>query len=153
MMGSDDFFLKADSQYELGNFDAAFRLFLKAAEQGSSSAMSRIACMYGNGEGIGQDYGKSLEWDLKAVKFGEDSSMLNLAITYRMVGDIKKAKHWFEKSLASGNGEAALALAKLFMVSDKEEENIKYYLSIAVKHTNLSDQSRNESHAFLAELK
>ena len=152
-MGSDDFFLKADSQYELGNFDAAFRLFLKAAEQGSSSAMSRIACMYGNGEGIGQDYGKSLEWDLKAVKFGEDSSMLNLAITYRMVGDIKKAKHWFEKSLASGNGEAALALAKLFMVSDKEEENIKYYLSIAVKHTNLSDQSRNESHAFLAELK
>jgi hypothetical protein len=32
MMGSDDFFLKADSQYELGNFDAAFRLFLKAAE-------------------------------------------------------------------------------------------------------------------------
>jgi TPR repeat protein len=152
-MDRNDLFLKADSLYELGNLDAAFRLFLKAAEDGDSSAMSRISCMYSNGEGIHQDYGKSLDWDSKAVKFGEDSSMLNLAITYRMVGDIKKAKHWFEKSLASGNGEAAFALAKLFMVSDKEQENVKYYLGIAVKHTNISDQSRNESHAFLAELK
>ena len=152
-MGSDDLFLKADSQYELGNLGAAFRLFLKAAEDGDSIAMSRIACMYSHGEGIRQDFGKSIKWDLKAVKLGEDSSMMNLAITHRMVGDIKKAKYWFEKSLASGNGEAALALAKLFMVSDKEQENVKYYLGIAFKHTNICDQSRSESYTALAGLK
>ncbi len=151
-MDNDELFSQADKQYELGHLDAAFELFLKAAKQGDSSAMSRLACLYSDGEGVSQDYEKSIEWDLKAINLGEDLSMLNLAITYRIVGNISKAKYWFEKSLAAGNGEAALALAKLYMVSDKEQESIKHYLSIAVNHMSICEESCQEANELLVNL-
>ena len=58
----------------------------------------------------------------------------NLAVSYRHLGDIRQARYWFEKSFASregGDGSAALALAKLYMVSDKETETVIKYLRIA----------------------
>lgn len=144
-MNSDALFSQADEQYELGNFNAAFELFLKAAAQGDLSAMTRVACMYGDGEGTTRDYEKSIEWDLKAAEAGSETSMLNLAITYRALGDIRSAKEWFEKSLDAGNGEAALCLAKLYMVSDKEADKIQHYLNIAINHEAISDSSKDEA--------
>lgn len=148
-MNSDALFSQADEQYELGNLNAAFELFLKAAVQGDLSAMNRVACMYGDGEGTTRDYEKSIEWDLKAAEAGSDTSMLNLAITYRALGDIRSAKEWFERSLGAGNGEAALCLAKLYMVSDKEADKIQHYLNIAINHEAISDSSKDEAVDFL----
>ena len=45
--------------------------------------MSRLALMYGDGEGVAYDFDKSVYWDLKAIEAGCTSSMSNLAITYR----------------------------------------------------------------------
>ena len=144
-MNNDDFFKLADAQYELGNLEKAFTLFLDAAELGDSSAMSRLACMYADGEGIARNHTKSLEWDLKAIEAGNDSSMLNIGITYRGLGDMKSSRKWFEKSLENGNGEAALQLAKLYMVSDKEDETVRHYLNIAASHHSICELSREES--------
>lgn len=152
-MNSELLFSQADEQYELGNLNAAFELFSKAAAQGNLSAMSRLANMYSDGEGTVRNYSKSIEWDLKAAKAGSDTSMLNLAITYRTLGDILRAKEWFEKALGSGNGEAALCLAKLYMVSEKETDKIQHYLNIAISHGAISETSKTEATDFLKNYK
>ena len=141
-MNSDKIFALADEQYELGNFENALTLFLDAAELGDSSAMSRLACMYADGEGVAPSSEKSLDWDLKAIDLGNDSSMLNIGITYRGLGDLVAARRWFEKSLASGNGEAALELGKFHAFDNK---NIRHYLNIAATHDSISELSREEA--------
>ena len=151
-MDNDKIFVQADEQHELGNFDVAFELFLKAAEQGDSSSMSRLACMYADGEGVPRDFEKSIEWDKKAIEAGNTSSILNLAITYRILGDIVSSKYWFEKALDEGDAEAALQLAKLYMISDKEKENVKHYLSVAINHESICEESRKEANELLANL-
>lgn len=152
-MNSDEIFVLADEQYDLGNFENAFALFVDAAELGDSGAMSRLACMCADGEGITQSYEKSLEWDLKAIELGEPSSMLNIGITYRGLGDLKAARQWFEKSLANGDGEAALALAKLYTASDNEDENIRHYLNIAAAHDSICELSREEAKELLSQFR
>ena len=151
-MSDDLLFNQADLAYEEGDFKTAFQLFLKAAQNNNVDAMSRIACMYGDGEGVNRSYELSIQWDMKAIEMGNTSSLINLAITYRACGDIKRAKYWFEKSLASGDGDAALELAKLYMVSDKETDKVREYLNIAINNDNIIEASVEEAKNLLAEL-
>ncbi len=148
-MNSDDIFNEADKAYDEGDFSKALTLFHRAAEMGDDSSMSRIALMYYSGDGVDVDIEKSIEWDKKAVEAGSFTSSLNLAITYRALGDIKKAKDWFEKALKDGNGEAALQLAKLYMVTDKEVETVRKYLQIAIDHDDMYEESVNEARKLL----
>ncbi|WP_339133399.1 MAG: tetratricopeptide repeat protein [Candidatus Electrothrix sp. GW3-4] len=151
-MNCDDLFIEADKAYDEGDYVKAFELFNKAARMGDDSSMSRIALMYYSGDGVDVDIETSIEWDKKAVEAGSFTSLLNLAVTYRALGDIKKAKYWFEKSLAAGNGEAALQLAKLYMVSDKEVETVRKYLRIAIEHDNMYEESVDEAKLLLVTL-
>lgn len=43
-----------------------------------------------------------------------------------------KAKNWFEKSLDAGDVEAALYLAKIYMVSELGVEKMKKYLDVFI---------------------
>lgn len=140
-----DNFSQADAAYDAGDSSEAFRLFLAAAESGNCDAMCRVAVMYESGEGVEYDVEKSIFWDLKAIDAGSTSSLINLGITYRRLGDIRKAKYWFEKSLETGDGEAALELAKLYSVSDKESATVKRYLQIAISSDRLSENSLEEA--------
>jgi TPR repeat protein len=82
---------------------------------------------------------------MKAIEAGELTSLLNLAITYRMRGDMVSAKHWFEKALDSGDPEAALQLAKLYMVSEKEHETVRRYLELVINDELSLEVSREEA--------
>lgn len=136
---TESLFNEANEKYENGEFVEAFHLFMEAANKGDESAMGRLACMYADGEGVERSYQKSIEWDTKAIKCGAKLSILNLGITYRMMGDILKAKECFRESAHLGDADAALNLAKLYMVSEKETEAIKKYLNIAL--ANASDDA------------
>lgn len=144
-MDTTDIFLKADAAYDAGDFAVAFRLFLQEAEAGNCDAMCRLALMYESGEGTEPDVDKSIYWDLKAVDAGSTTSLINLGITYRRLGNMRKARYWFEKSLETGDGEAALELAKLYSVSDKEVATVKHYLDIAISSNRLSEASLEEA--------
>lgn len=112
-------FIKADSAHEKGDYGLALDLFMQCAKNGDVYAMERIASMYIGGEGVNCDYDKAIEWYLKALEGNCATALINIGITYRIKGDIKKSKYWLEKSFASGDAEAALLLAKLYMVSSK----------------------------------
>lgn len=128
MQNQQDLFELADQAYQSGNYEKAFRLFSRASEGGDSSAMSRLAIMYGDGEGVAYDFDKSVYWDLKAIEAGCTSSMSNLAITYRNHGDSREARRWFEKACESGDVDSALDLAKLLVVCDKEIDHVRSLL-------------------------
>ncbi|MCW8930771.1 MAG: sel1 repeat family protein [Gammaproteobacteria bacterium] len=145
----DELFVEADTAYEQGDLSRAFYLFSQGARNGDVDSMSRLASMYTCGEGVTCDYDKAIEWELNAVNKGSTSALLNIGISYRIKGDIKKAKYWFEKSLSNEDGEAALQLAKLYMVSDKENDKIKKYLNIAINNPNMTDDSLTEAKELL----
>ncbi|MCX4030520.1 sel1 repeat family protein [Endozoicomonas sp. SM1973] len=150
-MDNDTLFQKADELHEKGDFKSAFHMFLKAAENGDSSCMLRVALMYSCGEGVECDYDKAEEWELKAVDCGDISGMKNLGITYRIKGDIRKSKEWFEKALKAGDGSAALELAKLYMVSEKETKTVMKYLQIAISSKNMCESDIEEAEDLLSQ--
>lgn len=151
-MSPGELFLKGDELYENGNFEEAFSAFLMAAEQGDTSCMTRVASMYTCGEGVSCDFDKAIEWELKAIEGGETSALVNLGISYRMKGNLKKARYWFEKAIEAGDGCGALELAKLYMVTPKESERAGSYLCLAIANNNMCEADIEEAQELLAEL-
>jgi uncharacterized protein len=148
-MDTDALFLQADDAYEQENFALAFSLFLAAADKGNCYAMTRIAAMYDSGEGTLLDVSKSIEWDLKAVAAGSRTSILNLGIAYKKLGDIAKARDWFENALAQGDGEAGLELAKLHYSAGSAASVVRSYLEVAASSSDLSESGRAEVQEWL----
>lgn len=140
----------AMAAYDRGHLNKAFKLFLAGAESGDVDCMAMVAVMYGAGEGARIDLEKSIEWDQKAIAAGSELAFLNIAITYRCLGDLVNARHWFERALDCGDGEAALHLAKLYMVSDLEAGTVSKYLRIAIDSQNAFEDTRTEARQLLA---
>lgn len=149
MMTLDELFTAADAACEVGDYTIALRLFLEGAGRGDAEAMTRVAAMYDDGEGVPRDLVASMAWSHKAIEAGSTSAMYNLAVTYRRLGDICAARDWFERTLAAGDASAALQLAKLYSVSDKEHETVVGYLRQALASDDLSPDDREEAQAML----
>jgi len=49
------------------DYEKAFKLFRKAADQNNADAQLNVGVMYFKGQGVGQDYQKTLEWYEKAA--------------------------------------------------------------------------------------
>ena len=96
---NEKLFLKADELYEKGEFSSAFDTFLQAAENGDTSSMLRLASMYTCGEGVKCDYDRAEDWELKAIKAGDQTGMVNLGITYRLKGDSESIFIFFSVGL------------------------------------------------------
>lgn len=150
-MDPESLYLEADAEYEKGDLESAFNLFLASAKEGCFAAMTRVANMYTCGEGVACDYDKAIEWEKKATESGDTSTFINIAISYRIKGDMKLAKQWLEAALAAGDGEAALELAKLYMICDLERCKVVEYLRKVIESQNVCDASREETARLLTE--
>ncbi|GBC62855.1 sel1 repeat family protein [Desulfonema ishimotonii] len=142
---TDIIFDQADSEYSNGNFEKAFELFFKAAEDGNESAMDRIASIYESAEGVDYDYDKAIYWYQKAVDAGSITSLYNLGVSYRAKGDVSQAKYWFEKALDAGDLDAALELGKLHMICESEQDKVVFYLKKFLQSNNSFEDSRKEA--------
>lgn len=151
-MNTDIIFREADDAYESGDFSKAYALFLEAAGHGDCHAMTRLAAMYESGDGVPRDLTKSIEWDLKAVAAGSTTSILNLGVTFRKIGNVDEAQRWFEKAMANDDGEAALELAKLHYSVNSESPLVRKYLDIAAGSLDLSEDSAEETGEWLLKL-
>jgi TPR repeat protein len=138
--------------YSKNHFKKAFTIFKQGAETGDIDCMTQLANMYTCGEGTRCDYDKAIEWEMRAIELGHTSAMLNVGITFRIKGDMKLARSWFEKALAAGDNEAALQLAKLYRVSDLETARVKEYLQITMNGVNVCESSIHEATMLLHEI-
>lgn len=145
-------FDEGSAAYDNGNYEKALSIFLMLAQAGDVDSMTRVASMYGTGEGTNLDFEKSIEWDEKAAQAGSVSALSNLGITYRMRGDTRKAKFWFERAIDAGDREAALDLAKMYLISELETVRVLQYLEMVLEGENCSEAARNEAREILHDL-
>jgi len=151
-VSDDSIFISADAALENKDYEKAAKLFLELSNSGDTAAMLRLASMYTCGEGVECDYERAIYWEKKAAEGGDRSAFINLGISNRIIGDIEEAKHWFERAVEAGDGEAALELAKLLMVSDKEEESISRLLHQVINSANVSEDSVSIAQKLLGKL-
>ena len=109
-------YLKGDGMER--DYNRAFELLSKAAENGHHGAEDFLASMYERGLGVTQDYTKAVSWYRKAAEGGVRYSQYNLAVllTDGKGGDasLTEAITWYKKAAEQGMLEAMLNLSKIY---------------------------------------
>ena len=144
--------MNLDGAFELlekGDYASAFKLFLGEAESVDPHAMAQVASMYTCGEGVDCNYDLAIEWEKRAYKAGHTSAAVNLGITYRIRGDLLKARCWFETAMKNGDLEGALQLAKLYVVCRDHEQTVRSLLSMVISGESVTEDSRLQASELL----
>jgi TPR repeat protein len=66
-----------------GDYETARKEFQALADKGEDKAMMELGLMYHTGEGVKQDYGKAMDWYLKAFAKGNGDAYSNIGVMYR----------------------------------------------------------------------
>lgn len=96
----------------------SFNWYLKAAEQGRSSAQFYVGYYYASGYGVKKDEKLAFEWYTKATEQKNPAALNNLAICYEygkgVEIDLAKAVCYYEESAKLGNVTAQKNLANCY---------------------------------------
>jgi TPR repeat protein len=68
--------------YENGQYEQAFPVCRKAAEQGYAKAQNNLGLMYYSGQGVQQDYAEAIKWYRKAIEQGYADAQYILGVMY-----------------------------------------------------------------------
>ncbi|WP_435938651.1 tetratricopeptide repeat protein [Moraxella bovoculi] len=103
-MASDAELAQAISHYINQNYDQAFNIFKKLAEQGDAAAQNELSYMYDNGQGVHQDYHQAASWYKKAAEQRYAKAQYNLGSMYAdgkgVRQDYAQAVAWYKKAYA-----------------------------------------------------
>ena len=112
----DLLYMEADLLDERGRYAEALPLLLKGAKADNTSCQILLGNYLSDGRrGVPIDRARAIYWYKRAYKRGSSTAASNLAITYRKRGDENEAYRWFEFAVKSGDNEAHLALAKIWL--------------------------------------
>ena len=107
---------------------ARIETYISLATNNDAVSQWCLGCCYEKGQGVEQDYKKSVEWYKKSAEQGYAVAQYNLGYCYyRGQGveqDYKKAVEWYEKAAMQGNEKAKEYLDKLLNpdITDKERK-------------------------------
>jgi len=108
---------KGEQQFELKNYQEAFKYFIKVAQQGYPDAQNYIGYMYLTGQGTDKNNNKAFEWYQNAAALGHAPSQYSLGYMYHqgisVNSDLVKAKEWFQKASDQGHEEAKQSLNEI----------------------------------------
>ncbi|MFZ4436787.1 MAG: tetratricopeptide repeat protein, partial [Syntrophales bacterium] len=104
-------------------------------------AMSQIAALFANGQGVTQDYQKAMEWYLKASDKGVASAMTEIGSLYAngqgVKQDKKKAMEWYLKAADKDEAGAMYGIGVLYDsgegVTQDYQKAMEWYLKAADK--------------------
>ena len=92
-----------------------------------NKALCSIGHIYRYGEGVEQDYTKSLEWYNKAANAGNDSAMYSIGYMYDygegVEQDYSKALEWYNKAANAGNSAAINNIGYMYEFSEGVEQD------------------------------
>lgn len=104
----------------------AFTRLKKAAEKGNAEAQFELGRIYGNGDGVPQDYQTALDWLEKAASQNHAKAQESLGSIYANgVGvpqDFPTARSWYLKAARTGLGSAQYLVATMFRFGLFESE-------------------------------
>ncbi len=112
---ADALFERANELWDQGELRSAFRLFLSAAKAGDTSAQVDLGYFYNNGIGVKPNVAAALYWYKRAYRRKSRSAASNIGTIFRDQGDFKRALWWYERSVALGNADANLEIAKIYL--------------------------------------
>jgi len=122
---------------ENGQYEQAFPVCSKAAEQGNVNAQFFLGWMYDSGEGIRQDHAKAVRWYRKAAEQGNALAQYNLGLMYYsgqgVQQDYAEALKWHRKAIEQRNAD--FFLGTMYRsgegVHEYDAEAIKWYRKAA----------------------
>ncbi len=136
----------------LGNDESpqkSFNWYLKAAEQGRSSAQFYVGYYYASGYGVKKDVNLAFEWYSKSAEQKNPAALNNLAICYEYGKgseiDLEKAVHYYEESAKLGNITAQKNLAICYRNGTGVESNpskVFYWTLEAAKKGDIESLGR-----------
>jgi TPR repeat protein len=125
----------------------------RSAEHGYVSAQNTLGVYLGGGYGVEADPQEALMWLRRAHRADESCASLNIAITYRENGNLRRAVSWFRKAVASGDGAALIQLGiHLYWgkgVRTNHANAIRCFRK-ATRSKNISECDRDDAFFYLA---
>ncbi|MEQ8269465.1 tetratricopeptide repeat protein [Algiphilus sp.] len=112
--GVDTQAYSAYAAYKSGNYDEAMRLWVEAAERGSTDAMNNLANLYVQGQGVERDPSAAVAWYQRAAEAGDPVAQVHLGEAYEagagVSRDNRAAARWFQKAAEQGDAQGAFNL-------------------------------------------
>jgi hypothetical protein len=84
--------------------------FRRAAEHDCTLAKVSLGVLLSDGKGVVKNIPESLAWSRRAFDGGVIYAANNIAITYREIGNYKRAVYWFRRGANAGDDSAFLQL-------------------------------------------
>ena len=150
----DDLFRRADEQYEKGKFKSAFRLFLAAAKGGDPSCQTNLGNFYRSGIGVKPNRDLALFWLRRAYRQGSGAAAHNIGILFRDESNFNQALAWYGRAVKEHDGDANLAIAKLYLENKNDKPKAIHYLkqTLKVNRRYVLEESREEAQGLLKRL-
>jgi uncharacterized protein len=112
-----------------------YKFWLPLAEQGDADAQYNLGAMYGNGQGVPQDYKEAVKWFRLAAEQGFAIAQSNLGAMYEkgtgVPQDYKEAVKWYRLSAEQGFANAQHNLGVMYHtgqgVPQDYKEAVKWY--------------------------
>ncbi len=155
LSAGDLLYMKADLLDERRRYTEALPLLLKGAKAGDTSCQILLGNYLADGrKGIPVDQRRAIYWYKQAYRRGSSTGASNLAMHYRKQGDIYEAYRWYELAAKSGDNEAHLALAKIWLHDRQNKAKAIKHLKAVFDGSplNVSELGRDEARVMLRRL-
>lgn len=120
-------FTDACRQFDLKRWNGAYRLMHKAALHNFIAAQSNLGVFFFDGIGVKKDRNLGMFWSKSAVRGGDSTAAVNIALEYLSTGRRERARYWLEKAISLGNNNALFHLGKLMLEGRTAENKRKGY--------------------------
>ena len=124
----------------------------RSAEHGNRSAQNNLANLLSSGRAIRKNVGEAFKWYRKALRAGDSSAGLNIAITYRQIGNYTAAVRWFRRCARQGDGEALIQLGIHCYWGKGLRKDWKTAIRCfraAIRSENISESGRDDAYLLL----
>ena len=127
------------------DFITALGKFKSAAAQGEANALLNLGIMYGEGQGVLQDYAESSRWYKLAAAKGVVQAQFNLGYRYDIgrgvVQDYAEALRWYKLAAAQGHASAQSNLGTMYdkgqgVIQDYTRAHMWFNLAAVTGSTN-----------------
>jgi TPR repeat protein len=155
LSSGDLLYMEADLLDGRGRYAAALPLLVKGAKAGDTSCQILLGNYLSDGrKGISIDRARAIYWYKQAYGRGSSIGASNLAMHYRKQGDVDEAYRWYELAVESGDYEAHLALARIWLHDrGNKAKAIKHLKAVFQGNPNdVSELGRDEARVMLRRL-
>lgn len=127
---------EARVQYDLGNYEDAFALYLQAAEAGDAKAIYNVGALYARGEGVEEDDLTALEWFKKAAEMDYPDALNTIGNAYSFGNyglqiDYGASFSYYLRSAQLGNAKGMFTIGNMYDrgvgVAENKELAVQWY--------------------------